>query len=660
MRRRGSAHRLSHSVRVWVLTTSLFLVTILMWFALRGVRPPLSGRQSVPLWLLAVSFGVAEVFVMHTRIARYAHSFSLSEIPLVFGLAFVTPGGLVLAEAIGVAVALAVHRRQKPLRLSFNVAQRTCTTLLTVAVLWACRSVLPSGWPALWISVFCATLLADVIGGMLINVAISLSEGRFKLFDQVIGVGTALTFANTALALVAIMVFLQHPAAVVLVAVPAATTYLAGKAFTDLHRRHEEVVQLQRATALAQRSLKREDMIPVLLQDMRDMFNADIAELLLWPEDGEQACVRYQVGPGDERSGFSPVSLDPAEGVWARVASEREAVLLPRPIRNQALRRFFGGRHIQDAIVAPVSSDDQLLGIVTVANRLGDFSTFDDDDMDLLRTLANHITVAIRNSLLVQRLERALAHETEMSRLKDEFVATVSHELRTPITNVQGFVKTLLRQDMRFTPVEQEEFLVAADRNAERLQRLIEDLLFASRLESSEPQHKSVDVIGLAGLIHRLVEDEARGDRRRRIDVVIPDAVPSIRSNGEDVYRILRNLVDNALKYSPEDQPVTISAAVDAAGVIVRVHDRGPGIGPGERDRIFDRFYQVDQSTTRRVGGVGMGLYICRRIAERLGARIWLDRSDASGSVFAVWLPLGGGIERPAADGGMVDLAATV
>jgi signal transduction histidine kinase len=659
VRLRRPSLRLSHSARVWVLTASLFVLTILMWFALRDVRPLLFGRASVPLWLLALSFGVAEVFVMHIRIVRYAHSFSLSEIPLVFGLAFVTPGVLVLAEAIGVAVALAVHRRQKPLRLGFNVAQRTFTTLLTVAFLWACRSVLPTGWPALWISVFCATLLADVIGGTLINIAISLSEGRFKLFDQVIGIGTALTFANTALALVAIMVFLQHPAAVILVAVPAATTYLAGRAFTDLQRKHQEVVQLQRATALAQRSLKREDMIPVLLQDMREMFNADIAELLLWPEDGDQACVRYQVGPGDERSGFSSVSLDPAEGVWARVASEREAVLLSRPIRNEALRRFFGGRSIQDAIVAPVSSDDQLLGILTVANRIGDFSTFDEDDVDLLRTLANHITVAIQNSLLVQELEQALAHETEMSRLKDEFVATVSHELRTPITNVQGFVKTLLREDVRFTQAEQEEFLVAADRNAERLQRLIEDLLFASRLESSGPQPKSNDVIGLAGLLHRLVEDEAGGDRKRRIDVVIPDAVPPIQSDEDDVYRILRNLVDNALKYSPDDQPVTISAAVDQAGVVVRVHDRGPGIGPGEQERIFDRFYQVDQSTTRMVGGVGMGLYICRRLAERLGARTWLERSDASGSVFAVWLPFGGGTERPTADREIVDLAAT-
>jgi signal transduction histidine kinase len=369
------------------------------------------------------------------------------------------------------------------------------------------------------------------------------------------------------------------------------------------------------------------------------MFNADIAEVLLWPEGRDRPLVRCQVGPGDKEIAFEPVSLDLTEGVWARVASERESVLLSRPIRNEALRRFFGDKQIRDAIVVPLSSDDKLLGILTVADRLDDFSTFDQDDLELFQTLANHVAVALRNSLLLERLERALAHETEMSQLKDEFVATVSHELRTPLTNVQGSVKTLLRRDVHLTPAEQQEFLLAADRHSERLKRLIEDILFASRVESDEPPSRQAQEIGLAGLISRVVEDEAHEDGRERIDVVISDTVPPVLGIEEDVYRIVRNLIDNALKYSPENQRVKVTVGVDADDVVVRVQDRGPGIDPDQRDRIFDRFYQVDQSDTRRVGGVGMGLYICRRAAERLGARIWLDRSDASGSVFAVRLP---------------------
>jgi signal transduction histidine kinase len=192
---------------------------------------------------------------------------------------------------------------------------------------------------------------------------------------------------------------------------------------------------------------------------------------------------------------------------------------------------------------------------------------------------------------------------------------------------------------VHLTPAEQEEFLLAADRHSERLKRLIEDILFASRVESDEPPSRRAQEIGLAGLISRVVEDEPHEDGRERIDVVISDTVPPVLGIEEDVYRIVRNLIDNALKYSPENQRVTVTVGVDADDVVVRVQDRGAGIDPDQRDRIFDRFYQVDQSDTRRVGGVGMGLYICRRAAERLGARIWLERSDASGSVFAVRLP---------------------
>ena len=639
MLRRLRGRPRSPAAGVWILTAALFAGSVLLWFGVRGEEPPFAGGPSLPLWVLAVSFGVAEVFVMHIRIARHAQTFSLAEIPLVFGLAFTTPGGLVLAQTVGVGIALAVHRRQKPLRLTFNLAQRAFTTLLAVVFVAVCHSALPAGWPSLWVSLLGATLLADLVGAMLINVAIGLSDDKIKLLDQVIGLGTSLTVANTALGIVGVMVFLQQPAAVLLVVAPAATTYLAGKAFTDLQRKHDDLLQLQRATGLAQRSLEREDMVPVLLHHMREMFNADIAEMLLWPEGRDQTPVRCQVGPGEEEIAFEPVSLDPTEGVWARVASERESVLLSRPIRNEALRRFFGDRRIRDAIVAPVSSDDQLLGILTVADRLDDFSTFDHDDLELFQTLTNHVAVALRNSLLLEQLERALAHETEMSRLKDEFVATVSHELRTPVTNVQGFVKTLLRRDVRFTPAEQHEFLLAADRHSERLKRLIEDILFASRVESDEPLSMPTQEIGLAGLITRVVEDEADGDARERVDVVISDTVPPVVGIEEDVYRIVRNLIDNALKYSPATQRVTVTVGIDADDVVVRVLDRGPGIDPDQRERIFDRFYQVDQSDTRRVGGVGMGLYICRRAAERLGARIWLDRSDASGSVFAVRLP---------------------
>jgi signal transduction histidine kinase len=613
------------------------MASFALWFAVRNVSVPLVRGPAVPWWLLAIGFGVAEVFVMHLRIARHAHSFSLSEIPLVLGLAFVSPGQLMVAQGVGIGIALAAHRRQKPIRLAFNVAQRSVTALVAFLVIAFGRTILGEGWVSVWICVFAATLVADVIGAVLINGAICLSEGGGRLLDQVVGVGTALTFANTALALVAAMVVLEHPAAVVLVAVPAATTFLAGKAYADLQRKHENLKLLQRSTGLAQRSLRRDEMLPDLLANVRQMFNADIAEFVLWPQTTDGAHSRYQIGPGDADMQLGVVTLDPGAGVWARVVSEREGVVLARPIRNEPLRAFYADRGIDDAVVAPVMSEGDLLGILTVANRLGDFSTFEGDDLGLLTTLANHIGVALRNALLVERLETSLAHETEIGRLKDDFVATISHELRTPLTNVQGYIRTLMAPNVALTPSERQEFLASADRNSARLRRLIEDLLFASRVEASGPLN-ATEAVGLAGLLDRVVAET--GIARDRVVLSVSDLLPEIHSSDEDIYRIVRNLVDNGLKYSPADAVVTVSAREEGGGVAIRIRDRGAGIGPDEQQRIFDRFYQVDQSMTRRVGGAGMGLYICRRAAERLGGRVWLDRSTSSGSVFALWLPI--------------------
>ena len=131
-----------------------------------------------------------------------------------------------------------------------------------------------------------------------------------------------------------------------------------------------------------------------------------------------------------------------------------------------------------------------------------------------------------------------------------------------------------------------------------------------------------------------------------------PEHLPPIRTREEDVYRVIGNLIDNALKYSPPESTVTVRGRIDGAGVRISVRDRGPGIVPEERERIFERFYQVDQSLTRRVGGAGMGLYICRKAAEGLGGRVWLQRSDPTGSVFSVWLPL----EPPVETDGSADL----
>jgi signal transduction histidine kinase len=246
--------------------------------------------------------------------------------------------------------------------------------------------------------------------------------------------------------------------------------------------------------------------------------------------------------------------------------------------------------------------------------------------------------LALENTRLVGELQESLARMTELNRMKDDFVAVVSHELRTPLTSVQGYIKTLLQLSPDLERDQQRSFLEAADRQSERLRRLIEQLLVVSRLESHvEPLvWRSVS---LARVTAQVVEELRSRAHGHTFDVRFPAELPDVETDESKLYQILSNLVENALKYSPSDTRITVRGEPSVRGVLITVADEGGGIPVEQQERVFERFYQVDSSHTRRQGGTGLGLYICKMMADAIGARIWLARSDAGGSEFCVFVP---------------------
>ena len=247
-------------------------------------------------------------------------------------------------------------------------------------------------------------------------------------------------------------------------------------------------------------------------------------------------------------------------------------------------------------------------------------------------------TASLENSRLVRRLEEALEQEKELSRMKDDFVAVVSHELRTPLTSIQGYIKTLLQLGPDLGEEQRRSFLEAADRQSDRLRRLIEQLLAVARLDS----HVEPLAAGYVSLGHlsELVVDELRSSAHgHAFDLRFPASLPLVETDEAKVHQIVSNLVENALKYSPPDTRITVRAEEHGDGVLLRVEDEGRGIPAEAQERIFDRFYQVDSSATRSVGGTGLGLYICKKTSETIGARLWLERSGPEGTSFCLWIP---------------------
>ena len=634
--------RLDGSAKVWLLNIGLSgLAALLFLFLVRGL-PSLPHPFHIPWPVLAAAFYFAEVYVVHLQVRRDAHSFSLSEIPLVLGLFFSSPTELVLAQLVGAAVALAFVRRQSPLKFTFNISH-FCVEACLAAVLFhrVIGSETFSLGPRVWVGAFLATLMTTVVGALTITLAISLSEAKWRLktLPQGLGLGTLMTMSNSCLALVGATILWLSPGSAWLLLVPIATLFFAYRAYTSERQKHHTLESLYETTRVAHGSLQVQEAMHSLLSQTRKMFRAEMAQITLFTTAAGETPLRTTLGPGDDFDFMRPVALDPTEGVWARVASEEHAVLVARPIVNEPLRLHYAERGIRDAMVAPLYGDDKIAGVMTVGNRLGDVSTFDDEDLKLFETLANHASVSLQNARLVARLEESLAHLTEMNRLKDDFVASVSHELRTPLTSIQGYVKTLLRPDVDFDRDEQRSFLETIERQGTRLHRLIEDLLVVARIEEQQvaPDLELVHVPELAG---RVVEELRSRASSWTIELHLDESLPRVKTDEGKVHQILSNLVDNALKYSEPGSTVRIVGAVDGDGVGITVHDQGQGVPPELQDKVFDRFYQVDQSSTRRVGGAGLGLYICRRLAEAVGGRVWLERSNPEGSVFGLWIPL--------------------
>ncbi len=237
---------------------------------------------------------------------------------------------------------------------------------------------------------------------------------------------------------------------------------------------------------------------------------------------------------------------------------------------------------------------------------------------------------------------RSLTEERALEELKGEFIATVSHELRTPLAAIYGSAQTLLREDIEFDESGQKRLLDVIAQESERLSRIADDILFANKLDSGQfiLGEKRIDLLALA----REVVDEMRACFASRddisIDLAVPATIDSLVGDSDKLRQVLINLIDNAVKYSPDGGRVDVAVEARDGGVRISIRDEGIGIAPLEQRRIFGKFYRVDPALTRGVGGTGLGLYICRELVRRMEGRLTVRSEEGKGSTFIVELPV--------------------
>ena len=240
-------------------------------------------------------------------------------------------------------------------------------------------------------------------------------------------------------------------------------------------------------------------------------------------------------------------------------------------------------------------------------------------------------------------LLRDITRERESDAMKAQLLSTVSHELRTPLASIKGFATTLLRQDVKWDEATQRDFLRIIEEETDRLAEIIDNLLDMSQIEAGALRIAK-EPTQLRQMIREVVDEMRMRTEAHYFVVDLPAELPRVLVDPRRIRQVLHNLIGNAIKYSKGGQ-ITVACEVegdhqgDLGHVVVSVSDQGDGIPPQYLDRIFERFFQIDGASTRRVGGSGLGLSISRGIIEAHEGKIWVESVVGQGSTFRFTLP---------------------
>jgi two-component system phosphate regulon sensor histidine kinase PhoR len=224
--------------------------------------------------------------------------------------------------------------------------------------------------------------------------------------------------------------------------------------------------------------------------------------------------------------------------------------------------------------------------------------------------------------------------------MRREIVATVSHEVRTPLTAIYGAAITLRERSGELPEAQARELLGLVAAQSEHLTRLVDQILLASQLEMRGIALKDETVD--AATVARYVAASARATAPTGLAIRV-EAIGGallVRGDGDKLRQVLANLVENAVKYSPDGGEVRIVLRPESEAVRISVHDEGIGIPPAERERVFEKFFRLDPDLRGGVGGAGLGLSICRALVEQMHGRIWIEPGTERGSIFVVELPV--------------------
>lgn len=283
----------------------------------------------------------------------------------------------------------------------------------------------------------------------------------------------------------------------------------------------------------------------------------------------------------------------------------------------------------------PLQVRNRTIGVLEALNKLNG-EAFDQDDVEVLSTLAAQAAIAIENARLIARLRDANKRLSQLDALKTNFISIASHELRTPLMLVQGYA-TFLREETSGQMSQDVEMVL---RGAKQLEDIIDTMTNLSYLEAGALELER-ERFSLTALITELGAEwrSLVATKHQTLEIVLPSRPIDIEADREKITQVLNNLLSNAMQFTLESGTIEISLQLHTGVVMISVTDTGIGIPSEELERIFEAFHQVEDHLTRHHGGLGLGLPIAKRIVELHGGRIWAKSVVGQGSCFTFTLP---------------------
>ena len=426
-------------------------------------------------------------------------------------------------------------------------------------------------------------------------------------------------------------------------AVVAAATALMGHEFeyeaqrsarrlTDLQRQRADFERLYAVSATLAGAESLADVLPELVGRICTYLNAQVGVVMLYiPETHELKVMNpIWVTGYPLEAGEITISVS-SGGVLSQVFKSGKAVLLKRIGEKPENYGVLGELGLSEAMLAPLKVEQFKVGVIAVGDPVE--GTFANEQLEALTSLGAPAALVLSQLGRYEAVAEMTRRLEEVAQMKTDFVSVVSHELRTPLTSIIGSLDTVARPELTPETEAARNLLSTARRQAGRLQRLIEDLLIVSRLERNAVPIQ-LEPVRLLAFLKEVIATVQIAE----LTLDVQPAELTVLADPDHLNRIFLNILENASKYAP-GSPVEVVAQSRGSKVHLAIIDHGAGVAPDQRERVFQRFTQIEGSATRTRGGTGLGLSIVRGLAEVMSGSVELSETEGGGATFSVVMP---------------------